>query len=575
MPLLQFARGNPMTLTVVVGQALRDGMKTKTQIEDFVEKLRNGEVAFKDEASEGRSKSLGASLSYGFEQAFTEDERKVLALLHFFQGFVDVDTLRIMGDEKAEWCLLEVRGLTREAGIAILDKASEIGLLTSLVGGYYTIHPALPWFFKTLFDQYYSPLPIPQGTNDGMENNEWANQPAVIRATHAFVESMGTLSSYYHDQYEHGNRDVIAPLRLEESNLLHARSLARQNGWWDYIIRAMEGLDTLYDHTGRHAEWKRLVNEIVPDFVDKDGNPITEREEKWLFISQWMRSLFREQHDYRAAENQIRKEVEFNRRRATTLLSRPAESLSAREKNSLRSLGTSLHELGEIQREMDQPDCAKSYQEAFEIMHRIGDVSAAAAAMNLGHTYKDLPALRNLDEAERWYHRILELCNKDDRLAQGKGTYCLGHVNYERFKDAKKEEKAEEELLKHLNAAMNYYKQALALLPLDAVDDLAVTHHQLGNIYSEAGNLESALYHYNQDVHYDERAGNQYGAGGTRFNIALMFAKNGRLSDALLYARAALRNFESYGGKAKEDEDQTKGLIAQIEKMINQKSSNQ
>ena len=61
------------------------------------------------------------------------------------------------------------------------------------------------------------------------------------------------------------------------------------------------------------------------------------------------------------------------------------------------------------------------------------------------------------------------------------------------FNDAKKEGKTEEELLKHLNAAADYYQQALALLPPDAVDDLAVTHNQLGNIYNDAGDLERAL----------------------------------------------------------------------------------
>jgi len=42
----------------------------------------------------------------------------------------------------------------------------------------------------------------------------------------------------------------------------------------------------------------------------------------------------------------------------------------------------------------------------------------------------------------------------------------------------------------------------------------------------------------------------------------------GRHSDALLYARAALRNFESYGGRAKDMEDKTKGLIGEIEKLM-------
>jgi CHAT domain len=49
-PLLAFAQGNPMTLTVVASQALREGFKTKVQIEAFVARLRSGEAAFPDEA---------------------------------------------------------------------------------------------------------------------------------------------------------------------------------------------------------------------------------------------------------------------------------------------------------------------------------------------------------------------------------------------------------------------------------------------------------------------------------------------------------------------------------------------
>ena len=100
-PLLRYTQGNPLTITVLVGQALRGGVKTREQIEAFVAQLRSGEAAIEDEAGEGRSKSLGASLSYGFEHAFGEEERKQLALLHFFQGFVDVDVLVAMGNPKA------------------------------------------------------------------------------------------------------------------------------------------------------------------------------------------------------------------------------------------------------------------------------------------------------------------------------------------------------------------------------------------------------------------------------------------------------------------------------------------
>jgi hypothetical protein len=224
-PLLRFTQGNPLTLTVLVGQALRDGLKSREQIASFVRKLQSGEAVFEDEASEGRTRSLAASLAYGFDSAFGEAERKQLALLHLFQGFVFVDTLRTMGNPEAEWCLPEVKGLAREAGIALLDRAAEVGLLTVIGGGYYRIHPALPWFFRRLFEQHYSEM--------------------RLAATHAFVEAMGELGDYYCNQYEGGNRDVIGALAAEEANLLHSWSLARSNEWWGPVTSTMQGLHEL------------------------------------------------------------------------------------------------------------------------------------------------------------------------------------------------------------------------------------------------------------------------------------------------------------------------------------------
>ena len=95
-------------------------------------------------------------MRYGFEHAFDEAERSQLALLHLCQGFVDVELLKAMGYPKADWGLPGVRDLTRETGIALLDRAAEVGLLTAQGHGYYAIHPALPWFFRGLFVQYYA-----------------------------------------------------------------------------------------------------------------------------------------------------------------------------------------------------------------------------------------------------------------------------------------------------------------------------------------------------------------------------------------------------------------------------------
>jgi nucleoside phosphorylase len=565
LPLLRFTQGNPLTITVMVGQALRDGLETSTQVNAYLEKLHNGETAFDDEASEGRSKSLGASLSYGFEQAFNADERKVLALLHFFQGFVNTRVLQVMGLPEMEWHLPELANLKPETFNTLLDKAADIGLLTAHGGGYYTIHPALPWFFKSLFEQYY---PADDDRTQTMDDGRWSHSPPSIVALRAFIESMGELGNYYMQQYANGNRDVIAPLRSEEPNLLRARSLARQQGWWDAIISTMQGLRQLYDHTGRRAEWKRLVEEIVPDFVGANDLPLSGREEQWGLVNDYRVRLLEESRDLLSARKLQINKVKWSRDRAKDILGNSIREYASTDKALLRTVAADTHELAGIERELGEPDCVKSYQETFEIMQRIGDVSAAVAAFNLGHAYSTLPALRNLDEAERWYRRSLELRAEGDRKGKGICMGQIGFVAFLRFQDAKSANNPEAELQSHLEDSMTCYQQALNLFPPDDIDDLATTHDALGLVYNLAGIFEKTKEHAQIAINYAEKGENNFLAGRLRYKFAINLAEHALFSDALLYARAALRNFESYGGRAKDQEDRTKGLIEEIEKRM-------
>ena len=552
-PLLKFTQGNPLTVTVVVGQALRDGLKTREQIEAFVERLRAGEAAFDEEVSEGRSRSLGASLSYGFEHAFSEEERKQLALLHLFRGFVDVDVLRVMGGPEFDWCLPEVRGLTREAGIILLDRAAEIGLLTAHGGGYYTIHPALPWFFKSLFDQYYSPA-----AGDGEE----------VRAARAFVEVMGKLGDYYNRQYYEGNHNVIAALIAEEANLLHARQMARIHSWWNPVTSTMQGLRPLYNHTGRRAEWARLVDEIVPDFVDPatDGS-LPGREEAWSLVAEYRVRLAREVRRWAEAERLQRALVDWDRQSAAADLAVLPKSLDGTQRDAIHNLVVSLGLLGEIQREQDKPDCVTAYEEAITLCRRIGDKHGEAiCALNLGNAYKSIPIISDLAQTEQWYRRSLELYGERDQMGRAKCLSSLGLVAHVRFREAREAKQPEEELLQHFSAALQFYLQALDMFPSNAVNDLAVTHNQLGNIYSDVGDLDRALSHYRESIRYKEAASNLYGAAKTRFNVAVaLIAVAGHFADALEYAYAALRNFETYGEGAAEWIQRTQRLIARIE----------
>jgi len=576
LPLLRFTGGNPLTITVVVGQALRDGLHTREQIEWYVGKLRAGEAAFQDEASEGRTRSLGASLSYGFSTAFTDAERGQLALLHFFQGFVDVDALKWMGDPKSPGCLPELGGLTRQAGIALLDRAAEIGLLTAHGGGYYTIHPALPWYFKDLFDQYFPPLPpgeghlyspLPSGEGLGVRESGPAEAAPAVRAARAFVEAIGGLGNYYWREYEHGNRDVIALLKAEEANLLHARRLARANAWWGAVIGPMQGLQSLYEHTGRRGEWAQLVGEIVPDFVDPQTDaPLPGREDQWDVVTQYRVRLAGDARQWAETQRLQKLLVEWTRRRAAPALAMPPERLDDGARNAIRTLAMSLGQLGNIQRDQANGDCVSSYEDAGALLQRIGDRAAEAVhALNLGHAYLQVPAIRDLKEAERWYRRSLDLRDPRDRLGRGKCLSQLGLVARQRFQEARAAGQ-QEEALRQLNAAAGFYHEALDLTPPDALESLATKYNQLGNVYAEARQLDRALHHWREAIRYRETAGDTFGAGGPRFNVGLALGQAGRFDEALLYAEAALRDFETFGDRAAADIQKTQRLIAEIQR---------
>ncbi len=463
-PLLRFTGGNPLTLTVLVGQALRDGLKTKAQIEAFVAELRSGEAKFTDEASEGRSRSLGASLGYGFEHAFSQDERWALALLHFFQGFVDVDALVIMGRPEDDWCMPAVRGLTREAGMGLLDRAADIGLLTSHDGGYYAIHPALPWFFKSLFEAYY-----PEG--EAPDTPYSAFRPSHLHATRAFVEAMGVLGEYYAEQYQAGNSDVVAALSAEEANLIYALHLARTHSWWEWVLRAMQGLRILFNHTGRRAEWARLVDEMVPDFVDlaTDG-PLLGREEHWG-LADYRVHLAREARQWTEAERLQRVCVDWVRQTAEGVVGSPRErttlvdwlktaapNLDDIQYHAIRNLAVVLEGLGQIGLELRKADCVAALEEAFALSEQIGDrAEAAICAVAIGNAYKDVVAIRSLADAEHWYRRSLDM--HPDQQQQGRAVSLgqLGQVAMLRFWEVRDADEPEAELLCHLNTALQSY----------------------------------------------------------------------------------------------------------------------
>ena len=559
--LLEYCAGNPLTLRVIAGQAVRQGLRTAQQIAAFIQALRDGEQPIADaDASQGRDRSLAAALDYGFHNAFRADELPVIALLHLFQGTVFVQVFRQMAN-LGGYSLPEVQGKTDADFAALLDRAVEVGLLTHLGNAYYTIHPALPWYLRQLFARHY----------DGASGRSSAE--AALRA---WVEAVGELGNYYWRQYVRGNRAVIQSLALEEANLLHARRLARRHGCWQRITSAMQGLRQFYEYQGRMAEWAHLVAEITPDFCTPADAPILGREDNYSLVMEYrIRLVWEVERDLPKAAILQEKLVAWDRQRAVLALALPVDApLNALQYNSIRALGVSVFMLGQILKDQGRPDCIVAYEETIKYDQRIGDTAAEAIAYyNLGDAYRQVPAIRDLDAAEVAFRRSLTLHDPNDRLGRSKCIQQIGMVHHIHFHEARQRGEPAESVMPHAQTAEQCYHQALALCPPDAIVHVGPMHNQLGVLYNDVGQTELAREHFEQDVAICEQTGDRYGAGQTRYNLAVMYGdaaecesprRGDLLRRALAYAPASLRDFQHYQGRVAVDEAKAQRLIDDI-----------
>ena len=532
-PLLEFAQGNPMTVTILTRQVVREHRTTREQIEAFVAGLRGGAAELTDDPAQGRDASLAASLGYGLSQAFTETERAVLALLALFQGFVGIEVLRSMGNPEIVGSPIPaVAGLNRRAGVALLDRAAEVGLLTESGGGYYAVHPAVPWYLQHLFQEHYGP----------------PGSPPAIAAIRAWTLAISAFGDYYHNEYDAGHRGAIDILRAEEANLLWSFQLARDHSWWDLVMGPIQGLRTLYGQTGRAIEWRRLVTGLAPYLADPvTGGPIPGREQQWALLTEYRVRFVMQAQDWPAAEELQQALIVWHREQATDALAALPGALSYSQRMHIRNLAAAIESLGHILREQERPGCVEQYLEAARLSQRIRDrYQEGVIAFNLGHAYFRVPGMRDLDRAEYWHRRASEL-RGDDAHSRAQSAGELGAIAFARYQEAKDARHTKAQLDRHLSNAMDAYQQALALHPSDALDDLAVTRFKLGMIYAEKGEASRALTYFRQAIEYRAGQEDRYNAGLIRLTAAGYLLNAGCRDDAFLYTQAAMRDFETVG----------------------------
>ncbi|HEY6413740.1 MAG TPA: CHAT domain-containing protein [Edaphobacter sp.] len=551
-PLLEFSRGNPFTITVLVGEALRSGLKTRQQIEDFVVQLREGTANIEDDETEGRDRSLGASLSYGFSHAFSEEEQRLFALLHLFQGMVSPGALVLLCDDAGDASPApEVHPTKRPAVIAMLDRAAEVGLLTAVIpGSQYTIHPAVPWYFKRLFESYYS------------------DRTAVNRR---FVDTMAGIGGYLVTTYNQGERGVLFDLNANEQNMLHALRLAREHGWWGAVINLLRAFKTFYTESGRTVEFARVLEEAASDFVDpKSDNALPSMEEWWFDITLLRASEARSRKGgVEKAEQMYTRLIAFARHWSKGAVAKPSTELNKGDRTALSGLATALQNYGVDQWLDANPKCVESLEESLKIAELLGDEDdREATIMHLAHAYMDLPSIRDLEKAEHFYRRVLDQATRrKDPRSMAHALHEVGQTLYWRFtEELQTEHPRVEKMNLLLNEALGYALKAAEVVPPNNPFASHV-HHLLGNIYDDAGQPDVAIPHYMRSIQIADASGDLGGAAKGRREMARAYMKTGRLENALAYAIAALENLETKTGTtvASGDIEASRSLVREIQ----------
>ena len=78
---------------------------------------------------------------------------------------------------------------------------------------------------------------------------------------------------------------MLSIIAAEEDNLLATWQHARAHGWWRGVFDCMGAPRHLYHARGRGAAWQRLVETVVPDFVNPKTDAVGCRTERIFGVS--------------------------------------------------------------------------------------------------------------------------------------------------------------------------------------------------------------------------------------------------------------------------------------------------
>jgi tetratricopeptide (TPR) repeat protein len=165
---------------------------------------------------------------------------------------------------------------------------------------------------------------------------------------------------------------------------------------------------------------------------------------------------------------------------------------------------------------------------------------------NLGHVFKNVPQLRDLDESAKYYTEAYKSYPEHDSLARAQCLGQLGALSLARLEEGVASNLPERQMLRYLNDSVHYYEDALSMIPSDAIIDLARVHNQLGVVlrFSKTEHLR-AVDHFKKAIAFFDMARERLESAIARVNVAQMLAILSRKEEAQEFVKDAIAIFES------------------------------
>jgi tetratricopeptide (TPR) repeat protein len=518
--LLEYLNGNPLAIQVILPE-LR-----QKKPDGLLQALQTGTAKFdQDDPSQGRERSLSASLTYRLD-ALGPQIRQKLGVLALFQGFVDADVLAMISS--VDLIPKPIRGLKRKDWIRLLNPATEIGLLRRVDKGFYSVHPVLPWFLHDLLAETFG------------------DQIALLEK--AFADAYAAYGESLFKLFQTKTKIAMDLLVAEEDNLLHALGLARSHNYWQAISGILYGLTKLLTTQGRWVECERIITSINAEVSTATDEPIAGREHLWLVVH----GLLTEMANRQGRLGQ-QKEI-------TLRLKDYFEHVG-----DDRNFAAALQQLGTISHRQRQFDEAEQFcRRSLEIAERIGDKYGQAVVLHqLGITTQKR---QRFDEAEELYRRSLLIREHiGDEHGQASSLHQLGMAAQERgwFDKAEELYRRSLEIEKRIGdkhaRAMTLHQLGTIASERQRFDEAERLHrrsleireyirdergqasslHQLGTIAYFLERFDEAQGWYRRSLDIEERIGNEYGQASSLHQLGMVTEEQGHTAEAEHFYRRA------------------------------------